>query len=55
MKRYKYDTYSEILNSKNYGIPQLRRRIYIVCILKNVNKKEATFVYPPEHVKNAVI
>ena len=51
MKRYKYNTYSEILNSKDYGIPQLRRRIYIVCILKSVNKKEASFVYPPEHVK----
>ena len=49
MKRYRYDTYSDILNSKDYGIPQLRRRIYIVCISKSTKKKSATFVYPPVH------
>ena len=47
MKRYKYDVYSEILNSKDYGIPQLRKRVYIVCIARDVKKKNKSFVYPP--------
>ena len=51
MKRYRYDVYSKILNSKDYGIPQLRRRVYIVCILKTTKKKSETFVYPPPHVE----
>ena len=50
MKRYKYDVYSEILNSKDYGIPQLRRRVYIICILKSIPKKCESFQYPPPKV-----
>lgn len=30
-----YDVFSEVLNAKNFGIPQNRERIYIVAFLKN--------------------
>ena len=50
MKRLKYDVYSEILNSKDYGTPQLRKRVYIVCIARNTIKKTNSFEYPPPHV-----
>lgn len=30
-----YDVFSEVLNARNFGIPQNRERIYIVAFLKN--------------------
>ena len=51
MKRLKYDVYSEILNSKDYGTPQLRKRVYIVCISRNTVKKTEAFEYPPPHIQ----
>ena len=47
LKRSKYDVHSELLNSKDYGIPQLRKRVYIVAIARSVKKKTSTFNYPP--------
>jgi DNA (cytosine-5)-methyltransferase 1 len=39
-----YNIYSDIYNTKDYGIPQNRERIYIIGILKEYQKKE--FVKP---------
>ncbi len=39
--KFGYKVYSKILNSKDFGIPQSRERIYIVAFKKNVN-----FVFP---------
>ena len=53
LKRYKYDVYKEILNSKDYGVPQLRKRVYIVAIAHSAPKySNVSFVYPPpKHTK----
>lgn len=34
-----YEVFYEILNAKNFGVPQNRERIYIVAFLKDKNKK----------------
>ncbi len=34
-----YDTYWEVLNAKNYGIPQNRERVFAVSIRKDLNQK----------------
>ena len=41
-----YNVYSEILNSSNYGIPQSRKRIYFVCIRKDIDNKNFKFPQP---------
>lgn len=33
-----YNVYTEVLNTKNYGIPQSRDRVYFVCIRKDLDK-----------------
>lgn len=38
-----YNTYWEVLNSKDYGIPQSRNRVFIVCIRKDIDKGDFTF------------
>ena len=38
-----YDVFSEVLNSKDFGVPQNRERIYIVCFRKDLNVKEFKF------------
>jgi len=39
-----YDVYTEILNSSNYGVPQHRQRVYILCFKKELNVND--FNYP---------
>lgn len=39
-----YNSYYKVLNSKDYGIPQSRNRIYIVSIRKDIDNK--TFEFP---------
>jgi len=39
-----YNNYHKVLNSKNYGVPQNRRRIYIVSIRKDID--DGTFQFP---------
>lgn len=34
-----YDTYWQVLNAKNYGIPQNRERVFAVSIRKDLNQK----------------
>lgn len=43
-----YNIYYDILNTRSYGIPQNRERLFIVGIKKNIQTQEFTF---PEHVK----
>ena len=43
-KNNKYDIHWKVMNSKDYGIPQSRERLYIVGILKTVTKD--TFDFP---------
>lgn len=39
-----YTVYSQILNSKDFGVPQNRERIYIVCFRNDI--KSSTFSFP---------
>lgn len=39
-----YKVYSEIINSKNFGVPQNRERVYIVAFRKNIDS--SNFVFP---------
>jgi DNA (cytosine-5)-methyltransferase 1 len=41
-----YVPYSKVLNAKDYGIPQYRRRIYIVCIRKDID--DGSYNFPTE-------
>ena len=41
-----YDFYSDVLNSLDFGIPQKRERIYMVCFRKDLNIKNFTFPKP---------
>jgi DNA-cytosine methyltransferase len=51
MKEWDYETQHAILNSQDYGIPQHRKRIYIVGIHKSVvRKSDASFEFPPPKV-----
>ena len=42
-----YNVYYDILNTKDYGIPQNRERIFIIGVKKNIQIKEFTF---PTHI-----
>ena len=41
-----YDFYSDVLNSLDYGIPQKRERIYMVCFRKDLNIMNFSFPRP---------
>ena len=41
-----YNTYWKVLNSKDYGIPQSRNRIFIVSIRKDIDKGNFEFPKP---------
>jgi DNA (cytosine-5)-methyltransferase 1 len=42
-----YSVYSQILNAKDFGVPQNRERIYIIAFLGDV---DFTFPIPPKHI-----
>ena len=46
LKELGYSVYSQILNAKDFGIPQNRERIYIVAFLGDI---DFTFPIPPRH------
>ena len=41
-----YDFYSDVLNSLDFGIPQKRERIYMICFRKDLNIKNFSFPKP---------
>lgn len=41
-----YDVFNNILNASDYGVPQARKRIYIVCFRKDLNVKNFQFPTP---------
>ena len=41
-----YDVYHEVLNASEYGIPQSRKRVYIVAFRKDLNIKKFNFPNP---------
>lgn len=49
-----YSIAYQILNTKDYGIPQNRERLYIVGIQKKILARPFTFP-PPQHSKNKLI
>ena len=49
LDRIGYNVYWKVLNSKDYGIPQSRQRVWFVCIRKDIQTK---FQFPePEELK----
>lgn len=43
LKEYGYNTYNNILNSKNYGIPQNRERVFVIGIREDIDN---TYEFP---------
>lgn len=46
-----YNVYSKVLNSKDFGVPQNRERIYIVAFRKDVQSSGFTFPTPTDSTK----
>lgn len=44
LHEYGYNTYFQVLNAKDYGIPQNRERVYLIIILKELDNGK--FVFP---------
>jgi len=48
LNRIGYNVYWKVLNSKDYGIPQSRARIWFVCFRKDIDKGKFQFPQPKE-------
>lgn len=46
-----YNVYSKVLNSKDFGVPQNRERIYIVAFRKDIQSSGFTFPTPTDSTK----
>lgn len=46
LQEYGYNTYWKVLNSKNYGVPQNRERVYLILIRKELDN--GMFEFPNE-------
>jgi DNA (cytosine-5)-methyltransferase 1 len=46
LEKIGYDVYHEVLNASEYGIPQSRKRVYIVAFRKDLNIKDFHFPKP---------
>lgn len=46
LKDLDYEVHSSVLNSLDYGVPQMRERIYLVGIKKELVKKDKSFSFP---------
>lgn len=52
LKRTGYNVQYEVLNSKDYGVAQIRKRIYIVCFRKDLKAK---FSFPKPFESNIAV
>lgn len=48
LNEYGYNTYFQVLNAKDYGIPQNRERVYLIIILKELDNGKFKFPSPFE-------
>lgn len=48
MKELGYTSYYQVLNAKDYGIPQNRERVFTVSIRQNQYFKQGSFWFPPK-------
>ena len=46
LENFGYKVYAKVLNSADYGVPQIRNRVFIVCF----RNQDAEFVYPKEQM-----
>ena len=46
LESYGYNNYWKVLNSKDYGIPQNRERVFVVSIRKDIDNGQFTFPNP---------
>ena len=51
LHEYGYNTYYQVLNAKDFGIPQNRERVYLIIILKEFDNGQFKF---PEGFDNGV-
>lgn len=50
-----YTVYDKVLNSKNFGVPQNRERIYLVCIKNDLIGEKFNFKFPDGVEKDVTI
>lgn len=48
LHEYGYNTYFQVLNAKDYGIPQNRERVYLIIVLKELDNGKFKFPLPFE-------
>lgn len=46
LHEYGYNTYYQVLNAKNYGVPQNRERVYLIIIQKDLDNGKFQFPEP---------
>lgn len=51
LHEYGYNTYYQVLNAKDYGVPQNRERVYLLIILKEFDNGQFKFPKPFESNK----
>lgn len=51
LHEYGYNTYYQVLNAKDYGVPQNRERVYLLIILKEFDNGQFKFPEPFESNK----
>lgn len=54
LEEYGYNCYWKILNSKNYGIPQNRERVYLIIIQKELDNGKFEFPEPFDNGKRLI-
>ena len=50
-----YKVYSKVLDAKNFGLPQTRRRVFMVCILKTYFQNNNNYVFPSPIELNSTV
>lgn len=50
MKSLGYNNYYQVLNAKDYGVPQNRERVYTISIRKDIDKED--FKFPEKEILN---